>query len=94
MARVLGSFTSWSYGRFFEGRAPIRIAVPSWWIKGVEAATMGKAARVSREELLQLFQTELRPMKKPAVVADADLTRVEMQQRVQTRQVRAALYTS
>ena len=85
--------TGWSYGRFFGGLAPIRIAVPAWRLPRQAAQAACAKAKVSREELMALFQTELHPAKVPVSQPDTEFTIDENQQRQLMKSLRSALYS-
>lgn len=81
----------WDYGRFLGGFVPIRIALPAWRMPPPAAQRKAKPGCVSQDEILNLFQTELRPLPRaprsaPSFTPDEDLQRQRMQR------VRAALY--
>jgi hypothetical protein len=91
MTMALHDASVWNYGRFFEGFAPIRIALPVWRMPSPLASRKPKLPCVSQDEILQLFQTELRPMPRapriaPSYTPNEDLQRQGMQR------LRAALY--
>jgi hypothetical protein len=92
MAMALHHASVWDYGRFLEGFAPIRIALPAWRMPPQVARRNAKPGCVSQDEILNLFQAELRPLPRaprsaPSYTPSEDLQRQRMQR------VRAALYT-
>lgn len=83
----------WSFARMVHGFGPIRIAVPAWRMPR-DAASAGPAkARLSQEEVLDLFHIELRTTKRIVKQPDSDFTKAENLQRQSLARVRSALYT-
>jgi hypothetical protein len=53
----------WSVARLANGMGTIRIAIPVWRLSYAKPTAVVCAPRLSQEELLALFQSELRPTK-------------------------------
>ncbi len=83
----------WSFARMVHGLGPIRIAVPAWRLPRDAAASAQSKTRLSQEEVLDLFHSELRQVKRIAKHPDSDFTMAENLQRQSLARVRSALYT-
>lgn len=87
------SVSRWSFSRLVNGLGPIRIAVPAWRLPREKATTANGAPRLSQEELLDLFHSELRPAKRIVTAPATDFTQDENMQRQNMARLRSALYT-
>jgi hypothetical protein len=63
MSAAKQSVWGWSLARLAHGMGTIRIAIPVWTPSRPKPVVVKAAPRVSQEELLNLFQSELRPAK-------------------------------
>jgi hypothetical protein len=88
------STNRWSFGRLVQSMRPIRIAVPAWRLPREKATAVKTAPRLSQEELLDLFHSELRPVTCTAKTPEADFTTAENMQRQSMVRLRSALYTA
>jgi hypothetical protein len=84
----------WSFGRLVHGMGTIRIAVPAWRLPREKATATNGAPRLSQQELLDLFHSELRPVKRIAKTPDTEFTVAENMQRQCMARLRSALYTT
>ncbi len=91
-AEIQGS-NRWSFGRLVHGMGTIRIAVPAWRLPREHAAEEG-ACRLSQQELVALFHSELRPVKRIVKTPDTEFTAAENLQRQSMARLRSALYTT
>jgi hypothetical protein len=88
------SVSRWSFSRLMNGMGTIRIAVPAWRLPRETATAVKCAPRLSQEELLDLFHSELRPVKRTAATPDTEFTPDENLQRQRMARLRSALYTA
>jgi DNA repair protein RadC len=94
MSVEVQSVMRWSFERLMSGLGPIRIAVPAWRLPRDRAVVANGAPRLSQEELLDLFHSELRPVKRIANLPESALTSADNMQRQCMARLNSALYTS
>ncbi|MGL5008434.1 MAG: hypothetical protein ACRC6I_01025 [Paracoccaceae bacterium] len=71
----------WSFARLMDGMGTIRIAIPVWRLPQEKTAAAKPVAKVSQEELLNIFQSELRPAKRVGKLTDAGFVFAETMRR-------------